>query len=322
MLTTLIFDHLITFVTKLTNTVISHSISNLYILHDTKSVILPYYSHHGWILDQSTNNQSASQTHNYFLHTTFDSDTWSVDAILAYNKYHKQFLIKWSGYPNSQNSWVNSTALDSQIIHKFIKLHNPKAPMTFKHPFTTPYPQAYANSQLPYLYSNQFPIVMHAKYLGIYLNSYAHYCSFDFFTTLSKNTTKINMFTAKFHNTFGTIGPHFWRTLNHAFFTFIYSQIDWNLHVFPYHKFYFPEIDKLLRTSQRAFLDINRFHLSNKAHDCFTGYVPLHERWLYLFTTFLIKLIKRNNCALSKLIRSFVLEESSPFPFYLPIGLP
>lgn len=122
------------------------------------------------------------------------------------------------------------------------------------------------------------------------------------------------MFTAKFHNTFGTIGPHFWRTLNHAFFTFIYSQIDWNLHVFPYHKFYFPEIDKLLRTSQRAFLDISRFHLSNKAHDCFTGYVTLHDRWLYLFTTFLIKLLKRNNCALSHFIRSFILEDSSQFP--------
>jgi len=162
---TLIFDHLITYVTQLTNKVISHSISNLYVLHENKSVILPYFSHHGWILDQSANNPSSSQTHNNFLHTTFDSDTWSVDAILAYNKYHKQFLIKWSGYPNSENSWVNSTALGSQTTHKFIKLHNPQTALCFQHPFTIPYSQVYSTSNLPYLYSQQFPIVMHAKIL-------------------------------------------------------------------------------------------------------------------------------------------------------------
>jgi len=134
---------------------------------------------------------------------------------------------------------------------------------------------------------------MHAKYLGIYLNSYDHFCPFDFFTLLSKHSQKILLFTAKFKNKFGSIGPKFWSTLNHVFFTFIYSQVDWNLHILPYHDYYFPQIDKFLRKSQRNFLHIPQFPLSNKAHDSLTGYVSFRDRWQFLLTSFLVKIISR-----------------------------
>jgi len=134
---TLIFDHLIQCVTQLTNTVVTYSISNLYTLHQTKTVLLPWYHKHGWVLNRSGFHNEITSARNQLLHQKFDQDTWSIDSILAYNSHIDEFLVKWSGFGNSHNSWISCDLIDIQTAQKFIKNHNSSQPLlyTFLHHF-------------------------------------------------------------------------------------------------------------------------------------------------------------------------------------------
>ena len=162
-------------------------------MHPTKTVLLPYQSNKGWVLDLSNKNLSNIKVRNLHLQQLYDQNTFSIDAIIG-TKYsptlkQNQYLIKWSGYTNEHNSWVTSDAIEQQLLNSFNQ--NPNSSYFCIHNFTMPYLNAYINRGLPLLYNKPIPIVSHTKYLGIHLSTFAPSVPFDLPTMLITNKKKL-----------------------------------------------------------------------------------------------------------------------------------
>ena len=48
-----------------------------------------------------------------------DEDTYEVEALLAYRRHktrnEDQYLVKWSGYPDTDNSWIPGSWLNAAL---------------------------------------------------------------------------------------------------------------------------------------------------------------------------------------------------------------
>jgi hypothetical protein len=62
-----------------------------------------------------------------------EESEWDVEAIVDSRKQrgHLQFLVKWFGFPDSQNSWQDEKDLENcrELVKEFLLTHPPKSPV-------------------------------------------------------------------------------------------------------------------------------------------------------------------------------------------------
>ena len=76
----------------------------------------------GWILNL-TSNKNLTIVNQKLHHNNNQDNIWYIDAILAerfnYKTKRKEFLIKWSGYSNTDNTWEPESNIPDNIIKDF-----------------------------------------------------------------------------------------------------------------------------------------------------------------------------------------------------------